>query len=253
MIAELRPAKIFACLVDAENSQPSKLAAVVTKLNGYGQVIVRRLYGDFSRQDLHPWKTVSNELSFRPHIQFAIISGKCSSDMAMAMDAISLLHDDKIDVKGFALVSSDRNFTPLASKLRESGKEVIGFGLQKTPEPFVKACSKFFYLEDLRNDASDSDFPEDSGSISELVVELHTALTECRKSNRRAVRDEGWVDIQFLHHMLRLGNPSWDPCNYGMSKRKGYGGLLERPDVQQYFELKKVNRIIFLRARSRPL
>ena len=126
-------AKLYACLVDAENTQPSKLASVISELNGYGEVIVRRIYGDFSQPNLLPWKTVSNELSFRPHAQFAIISGKGSSDMAMAMDAVDLLHDNGLEIDGFALVSSDSDFTPLASKLREEGKHVIGFGRREQP------------------------------------------------------------------------------------------------------------------------
>ena len=84
--------KLYACLVDAENTQPSKLAAIVEELNGYGELVVRRVYGDFSSPQLTPWRAVSNELSFRPQAQFAIVSGKGTSDMAMAMDAIDLVH-----------------------------------------------------------------------------------------------------------------------------------------------------------------
>ena len=147
--------KQYACLVDAENTQPAKLASVISELNGYGDVVVRRIYGDFSRPNLLPWKGISNELSFRPHAQFAVISGKGSSDMAMAMDAIDLLHDDGLSVEGFALVSSDSDFTPLASRLREKGKHVIGFGRRTTPTPFVNACHTFVHLENLGTDAFD--------------------------------------------------------------------------------------------------
>ena len=110
-------AKVYACLVDAENTQPSKLAGVVDELNGLGDVTVRRIYGDFSMTQLQPWRKVANTLSFRPFAQFAIISGKGSSDMALAMDAIDLLHDDSLQIDGFALVSSDSDFTPLAARL----------------------------------------------------------------------------------------------------------------------------------------
>lgn len=146
MVAEQQqPAKKFACLVDAENTQPSKLAAIMDE---------RQLYGDFSSQNLHPWTKIANELSFRQHTQSAIISGKNTTDIAMAIDAIGILHDDKLDVDGFALVSSDSDFTPLVSKLRECGKDVIGFGRRKTPAPLVKACWEFVYLEDLNSDAT---------------------------------------------------------------------------------------------------
>ena len=110
-------AKVYACLVDAENTQPSKLAGVVDELNGLGDVTVRRIYGDFSMTQLQPWRKVANTLSFRPFAQFAIISGKGSSDMALAMDAMDLLHDDSLHIDGFAIVSSDSDFTPLAARL----------------------------------------------------------------------------------------------------------------------------------------
>jgi uncharacterized LabA/DUF88 family protein len=100
-------------------------------LNGYGQVPVRRLYGDFSSPNLHPWKNIANELSFRQHTQSAIVSGKNTSDIAMAIDAICILQDDKIDVDGFALVSSDSDFISLASKLCKCEMFVIGFGCRK--------------------------------------------------------------------------------------------------------------------------
>jgi hypothetical protein len=125
---ESRPAQKYACLVDAENTQPSKMSAIFDELDSYGQLDVRKLYGDFSRTKRRPWRDVSKKLAFQPHTQFAPVSGKSSSDMAM--DAISILHHDRLNVDGFALVSSS-DFIPLASKLRQSGKVVIGFGQRK--------------------------------------------------------------------------------------------------------------------------
>jgi uncharacterized protein (TIGR00288 family) len=324
MVAEQQqPAKKFACLVDAENTQPSKLAAIMDELNGYGQVAVRRLYGDFSSQNLRPWTKIANELSFRQHTQSAIISGKNTTDIAMAIDAIGILHDDKLDVDGFALVSSDSDFTPLVSKLRECGKDVIGFGRRKTPAPLVKACSEFVYLEDLNSEATypqsqagvDAEVNElqvrisdleqanaglegkqehhkaelkklkdrnsqleksNAGLISELaaerahskaetldglVAELRAALTACHKVHKasKAVLKDGWVDISLLHNMLRRSNPSWDVRNYGMSRSKGFAGLLERICFltrssrvrnARYFELKNMDSIKLFREKE---
>ena len=270
---------------------------------------------------MYPWTEIANELSFRQHTQPAIISGKNTSDIAMAIDAIGILHDDKLDVDGFALVSSDSDFTPLASKLRECEKDVIGFGCRKTPAPFVKACSKFLYLEDLNSDATGpltqagvnkntnekllevnelqvliSDLKKtnagleakqehseakhkklkarnsqlektNAGLILELaaaranskaetldglVAELRGALTACHELHKasKAVLKDGWVGISLLHNMLKRVHPSWDVCNYGMSKKKGFSGLLARPDVQRYFKLKVVGRSKFLRKKE---
>ena len=306
-------AKLYACLVDAENTQPSKLASVISELNGYGEVIVRRIYGDFSQPNLLPWKTVSNELSFRPHAQFAIISGKGSSDMAMAMDAVDLLHDNGLEIDGFALVSSDSDFTPLASKLREEGKHVIGFGRRTTPTPFVNACHTFVHLENLDNQSPatepvgaadqvandgilqatikqvrlelakqkaetdamrmelakaqaqlpkaetvsasaaktasvDSTPQRFAGNLKGLDVDLREALASCQSDPK--LSDDGWVDISLLPVVLRRQNPSWDLRNYGVSKSQGFKHLLQLPDVQTIFELRKVNKVMRLRARS---
>jgi uncharacterized LabA/DUF88 family protein len=116
---------VYACLVDAENTQPAKLEAVCAELNGYGEVVVRRVYGDFSKPNLVPWKAVSNQLSFRPTTQFAIVDGKGTSDMILAMDAIDLIHDSTLKIDGFALVSSDSDFTPLAARLREGELQTL--------------------------------------------------------------------------------------------------------------------------------
>lgn len=175
-LEEVTPVKKFACLVDAENTQPSRLAAIMKVLNGYGQVPVRRLYGDFSSPNLHPWKNIANELSFRQHTQSAIVSGKNTSDIAMAIDAICIWHDDKIDVDGCALVSSDSDFISLASKLRECEMFVIGFGCRKTPAPFVKACSEFIYLEDLNSDATDPQ--SQAEKLQAEVNQLHVRISD---------------------------------------------------------------------------
>jgi uncharacterized protein (TIGR00288 family) len=181
-------AKLYACLVDAENSQASKLVHVVSELSGYGEVQVRRMYGDFSQQTLLPWKAVSNELSFRPQAQFSIIPGKGSSDMAMAMDAIDLLHDDRLHIDGFALVSSDSDFTPLASKLREDGRHVIGFGRRTTPTPFVNACHTFVHLENLGTHAGASPSPMSADSSHEdLSSELKVSQDEYTMLARASV------------------------------------------------------------------
>ena len=223
MCKDTRPAKKYACLVDAENAQPSKLSAILDEMDSYGQLVVRKLYGDFSRIELRPWRDVSNKLAFKMHTQFAPISGKGSSDMVMAMDAITILHDDHLVVDGFALVSSDSDFIPLASNLRQAGKVVIGFGRRHTPKPFVEACTKFVYVEDLNNESKNNHTCKSkvkaeatklsapvsqiniasAGQVSKqkteplagLVAAVSAALTACRKKTKvsaEALKD-GWV------------------------------------------------------------
>ena len=141
----------YAILVDAENAQWSLLPNIIRELAEMGaNTSVRRIYGDFSKPNLSPWKQTSLESSFRSVNAFSFTSGKGSSDAVMIIEAMDLLfHHSNLD--GFVLVSSDSDFTPLAQRLREAGKHVIGFGQRQTPMPFVTACERFIYTERLRD------------------------------------------------------------------------------------------------------
>jgi len=141
----------YAILVDAENAQWSLLPNIIRELTEMGaHSSVRRIYGDFSKPNLLPWKQTSLEFSFRSVNAFSFTSGKGSSDAVMIIEAMDLLfHHSNLD--GFVLVSSDSDFTPLAQRLREAGKHVIGFGQRQTPMPFVTACERFIYTERLRD------------------------------------------------------------------------------------------------------
>ena len=254
-------AKLYACLVDAENTQASRLRSIIDELNRHGEIAIRRIYGDFSRQDLLPWKSVSNELSFRPHTQFAIIPGKGTSDMAMAMDAIEILHGNGLKIDGFALVSSDSDFTPLASKLREEGKHVIGFGCRKTPIPFVNSCRKFVHLENLGSNLAQTGELQNerkavidpsskpvntkkiklSAKLKGLDVELRKAYAACLSDPRQQKNGE-WIHLPALKTALVRHSPSWDVRNYGVSQSKGLVGLLELPGISEIFEVKIFGR-----------
>jgi len=140
---------LFAVLVDAENAQYTKLEAIMEEIVSIGgQPSVRRVYGDFTKQELDPWKLTSLNLSFLPVNAFSYVPGKGTSDAAMIIDAMELLFTNP-SIGGFALVSSDSDFTRLGQRLREAGKHVIGFGERKTSSPFVTACERFVYTEIL--------------------------------------------------------------------------------------------------------
>lgn len=287
LVAQVEPrTKQYACLVDAENTQHSKLEAIMDELNGYGEVSVRRIYGDFSQPTLQPWKATSNAMSFRPLTQFALVSGKGSSDMVMAMDAIDAVHNSELCIDGFALVSSDSDFTPLALNLREKGKHVLGFGRLQTPKPFVNACHVFVYLENLGS----SEKPEASSAVEhqaaeielkKLRAEMHAmrgqlaqaqqqldearrtqpstgkagtrlsgklanldvVLSEAIASSRLQVNPSGssdsWVDLSQVGTNLLRQRPDWDVRTYGVSKSQGLSGLLELPELQGLFEIRK--------------
>jgi uncharacterized protein (TIGR00288 family) len=191
LVAQAEPrVKQYACLVDAENTQHSKLEFIMDELNGYGEVVVRRVYGDFSQPALQPYKSTSNALSFRPLTQFAIMSGKGSSDMVMAMDAIDLVHNSELRIDGYALVSSDSDFTPLALNLREKGKHVLGFGRQQTPKPFVNACHAFVYLENLGTSeklgtSTSEEHPAAEIEVKKLRAEMQTVRNQLAQAQQQ--------------------------------------------------------------------
>ena len=138
----------LAVLIDADNVVRSDVKAIIGEVTKYGTPVVKRAYGDWASQTLAGWKAVLLEIGAVPVQQYAYTIGKNATDVAMVIDAMDFLHDDCVE--GFVLVSSDSDFTPLALRLRESGKRVIGIGEKKTPKPFIKACDKFIYAEILR-------------------------------------------------------------------------------------------------------
>ncbi|WP_174525278.1 NYN domain-containing protein [Hydrogenophaga palleronii] len=137
----------MALLIDADNSPAAKIDAILTELSTFGVTNVRRAYGNWKKNELKSWEEKLHEHAIRPMQQFDYSKGKNASDMAMVIDALELLYTDRPDA--FGIVSSDADFTPLVMHLRAKGAAVYGFGAQKTPEPFVNACSRFLYLDRL--------------------------------------------------------------------------------------------------------
>ncbi len=144
----------LAVLIDADNAQASVVQELLAEVSRYGTATIKRAYGDWTTTNLKGWKEVLHKLAIQPIQQFSYTSGKNSTDASLIIDAMDVLHNDTVD--GFCLVSSDSDFTRLATRIREEGKVVYGFGERKTPEPFVAACDKFIYTEILRTEAEES-------------------------------------------------------------------------------------------------
>jgi NYN domain len=141
----------FAVLIDADNTSPRIAAGLFEEIAKFGEASVRRIYGDFSGTRLKSWAEILQKYAIDPYQQFAYTTGKNASDIALVIDAMDLLHSERFD--GFCLVSSDSDFTRLASRLREEGADVYGFGARKTPESFRQACRRFIYTENLLPEA----------------------------------------------------------------------------------------------------
>ena len=190
MPEESRPRRL-AILIDADNTSPRIAAGLFEEVAKFGEARVRRIYGDFSGQRLKSWAEILQKYAIDPYQQFAYTTGKNASDIALVIDAMDLLHSGRFD--GFCLVSSDSDFTRLASRLREQGADVFGFGEQKTPESFRQACRKFIYTENLLPEAqvlTVEEGPSNTGVV-EARVTTHSrtadfeagfpAAPECRR------------------------------------------------------------------------
>src|SRR3984885_4688652 len=151
MKAEQQRLPRFAVLIDADNTSPQIAGGLFEEVAKFGEASVRRIYGDFSNQRMKSWADILQKYAIDPYQQFAYTTGKNASDIALVIDAMDLLHSRRFD--GFCLVSSDSDFTRLASRLREEGADVYGVGAQKTPESFRQACRRFIYIENLLPEA----------------------------------------------------------------------------------------------------
>ena len=147
--------KKIAMLIDADNTQLSKLEAVIQEISTYGRIVVKRAYGNWRKDSLKNWENELKRLAIKAQQQFDYVSGKNTTDMALVIDTLDLLHSDIYDA--FVIVASDSDYTPLAIKLHESGVYVMGVGEKKTPEAFRNACDEFVYLENLNKDTECGD------------------------------------------------------------------------------------------------
>lgn len=209
----------LAVLIDADNAQASVIHELLAEIARYGTATVKRAYGDWTTQNLKGWKEVLHTLAIQPIQQFSYTTGKNSTDSSLIIDAMDLLHGGS--VSGFCLVSSDSDFTRLATRIRESGLTVYGFGERKTPAPFVAACDKFIYTEILRPQQA----PQDS--------QLEPIEPMIRAAIMATARENGWAALSTVGSMLLKNSPSFDPRNYGCQK------LSELVRKQGYLELKE--------------
>ena len=207
--------KKVAVLIDADNAQLSKLSAILDEISAHGHVLIKRAYGDWSIDALKNWKTPLNELAIQPIQQFAYTTGKNATDASMIIDAMDLLYSEKIDA--FALVSSDSDFTKLASRLRESEKFVFGVGEKKTPVSFRNACDDFIFTENLEaGQVSKSGKPkQEQSSAGNGAEELIPAMLKAWELYQN---DDGWVNVSPVGNFLKRAKPDFDPRTYGAAK-----------------------------------
>jgi uncharacterized LabA/DUF88 family protein len=205
----------FAVLIDADNTSPRIVAGLFEEIARFGEASVRRIYGDFSSPRLKSWADILQKYAIDPYQQFAYTSGKNASDIALVIDAMDLLHSRRFD--GFCLVSSDSDFTRLASRLREEGADVYGFGAQKTPESFRQACRRFIYTENLQPEAAASE-KEPQGAARRALQPPATAVPLLMRAIEQIETEDGWVGLGVVGQRLAAIASDFDPRTYGYRK-----------------------------------
>ncbi len=216
----------LAVLIDAENASSRIAEALFTEIATLGEASARRIYGDFASPQLGGWTKVLARLALQPQQNFANTKGKNSGDIALVIDGMDLLHSGRFD--GFCLVSSDADFTRLASRIREEGVDVYGFGERKTPESFRQACTRFIYTENLTGQTAE-EAPAARGGRSAAAASSEVPSADKRKPAEAArliaavITDmdedgDGWVTVSGLGDRLRNAYPDFDQRSYGHAK-----------------------------------
>lgn len=238
---------MLAVLIDADNAQPSITEGLLSEIAKFGLASVKRIYGDWTTPSLSGWKSVLLEHSIQPIQQFRYTTGKNATDSAMIIDAMDLLYKRRFD--GFCLVSSDSDFTRLASRIREEGLVVYGFGEQKTPNSFVSACDKFIFTEVLR-------LPEDAGP----AVKRKTAhqlkgdtkvVTLFRSAIEAASDDSGWAHLGAVGSTITKQAPGFDPRNYGYKKLGELVAAIRLFDIDERLQSNGQSRAIYIRDKRK--
>jgi len=252
--------KRFALLIDADNAQAKAIDAILTEAARYGDVTSRRCYGDWTSTQLGSWKSVLNKHAIQPMQQFAYTLGKNATDSALIIDAMDLLYTGKFN--GFFLVSSDSDFTKLATRLREAGLEVIGIGRRLTPEAFRAACNKFILTETIMDDENSADeIKQNTKSVATSAIDSQNSKNTIspaspNNKNEKSVKivdpskdkdlkklikeaiesaseEDGWANLGGVGSYIPRVDSSFDSRNYGFDKLGKLIRSLDYVEVQQ--------------------
>lgn len=209
----------IAILIDGDNAQPSSLGQMLTETVKYGTVTVRRIYGDWTSPQMSTWKNALQSHAIQPVQQFRYTVGKNATDSALIIDAMDLLHGGNLS--GFCIVSSDSDYTRLATRIREAGLFVMGIGERKTPEALVKACEVFVYLENLPSPTPQKEEIQKKSS-PDWIKKVNDAV-------EMSEQEDGWTFLGQVGSNLRKLDPAFDPRSYGHNQLSSL--VRTRPDL----------------------
>lgn len=241
----------LAVLIDGDNIPSAYIKEMMEEIAKYGNPTIKRIYGDWTRPHLAQWKNVLLENAIIPMQQYGYTSGKNATDSAMIIDAMDILYSGKVD--GFCLVSSDSDFTRLATRLREAGMKVYGLGEKKTPEPFIVACDKFIYIEILRNQSKETDSAPGKPKTTkkEEVERITPKVIKLIASTIEDLADEdGWAFLGDVGSLLQKKQPNFDSRNYGFEKLTPLINSVGKFEIEQRENYKGKYKLIYVRNKQ---
>jgi len=240
----------LAVLIDGDNIPSAYVKEMMEEITKYGNPTIKRIYGDWTKPNLSKWKNILLENAITPIQQYGYTTGKNATDSAMIIDAMDILYSEKVN--GFCLVSSDSDFTRLATRLREAGMQVIGIGEKKTPNPFIVACDKFVYIEILKTKSKEKESEGEKelekdtyDKISAKEIKLiSTTITDLSD-------DEGWAFLGDVGSLLQKKRPNFDPRNYGFQKLTPLIKATGKFEIEQRESLKGRYKLIYVRNKEK--
>lgn len=245
----------LAVLIDADNVPYSNIKGVMEEIAKYGTPTFKRIYGDWTKPTISGWKNVLLENAITPIQQYSYTTGKNSSDSALIIDAMDILYSGKVD--GFCIVSSDSDFTRLATRLREAGMKVFGIGQKKTPNPFIVACDKFIYMEIIPVFEAE---PEGNAALKTktsipkpkaVVDKLNKETLKLIAHTINDLADEnGWAFLGDVGNLVLKKQPNFDPRNYGFQKLTPLIKSLPQFEIDKRETDKAGIKLVYIRNRE---
>ncbi|MGB5379213.1 NYN domain-containing protein [Muriicola sp.] len=241
----------LAVLIDGDNIPSAYVKEMMEEIAKYGNPTIKRIYGDWTNPRLGKWKQVLLENAITPIQQYGYTAGKNATDSAMIIDAMDILYSGKVN--GFCLVSSDSDFTRLATRLREAGMLVFGIGEKKTPNPFIVACDRFIYIEILKKQSEESSSePGDTKSdkksgvdkITKKDIQLITTTVE------DVADDDGWAFLGDVGSLLQKKQPNFDSRNYGYQKLTPLINSLGEFEIERREDAKGRKKLIYVKIKE---
>jgi len=240
----------LAVLIDGDNIPSEHVKEMMAEIAKYGNPTIKRIYGDWTKPHLSKWKKLLLENAITPIQQYGYTTGKNATDSAMIIDAMDILYSNQ--VTGFCLVSSDSDFTRLATRLREAGMQVIGIGEKKTPNPFIVACDKFIYIEIIRNQSEKKDNTTQKETVKNSLDKITRKEIKLIASTISDLSDEeGWAFLGDVGSLLLKKRPNFDSRNYGFEKLTPLIKSIGKFEVERRESAKSRHKLIYVKNKER--